>query len=65
MTDFDHTLTKAFFKDGTRADTSFKGIIEYRKTPKEVQEECGKLFDKYFKIERNPNVPLDEKMHHM
>ena len=65
MTDFDHTLTKAYFEDGSKADTSFKAIIDYKKTPKEVQDECGTLYRKYFPIERNPNLPLEEKKAHM
>ena len=65
MTDFDHTLTKARFPDGSAADTSFKGIIDYTKTPDRVKKECGVLYRKYLPIERNPNMPTEEKKAHM
>ena len=65
MTDFDQTLTKAKFPDGSTADNSFKAIIDYKKTPSKVKEECGILFRKYLPIERNPNISLEEKSKHM
>ena len=65
ITDFDHTLTKATMKDGSTADTSFKAIIDYKRTPEDVRKECSSLYKKYFPIERNPNLPVEEKSKHM
>ena len=65
MTDFDQTLTRFKLPDGNSADSVFKTIIKYQRTPKEIQELTTLLFNKYYPLEQNPHLSIDEKLLHL
>ena len=62
LTDYDQTLTKAKFSDGSPCDSSFKTIIDYRGTPKSVKEETAALYRHYLPIERDTRMSREDKM---
>lgn len=65
LTDFDQTLTRFQLPDGRAADSVFKTIIKYQRTPKEIQELTTMLFNKYYPLEQNPHLSIDEKLLHL
>lgn len=44
LTDYDQTLTKAKFTDGSPCDSSFKTVITYPGTPERVREKTTALY---------------------
>ena len=62
LTDYDQTLTKALFSDGSPCDSSFKTIIDYRGTPEAVRKETTELYKKYYPIEKDLTIPAEEKL---
>ena len=65
LTDYDQTLTKAKFVDGSTCDSSFKTLIDYRGTPQAVKDETAALYRHYIPIERDPTIPKHEKHAHL
>lgn len=65
MTDFDQTLTKFFYLDNRKADSSFKAIQDSGFMPEEVKTVTRRLFDKYHPMEIDLTLPFDEKERHM
>ena len=65
LTDYDQTLTKAKFRDGSACDSSFKTVITYHGTPDSVQDLTTALYKKYFPIERDTTITREEKLVHL
>ena len=61
LTDFDQTLTKAKFSDGTSCDSSFKALITYEGTPEQVRQKTTELYQRYIPIERDQSLSRAEK----
>lgn len=41
LTDYDQTLTKAMFHDGSACDSSFRTVIDYECTPEQVRKKTS------------------------
>ena len=65
MTDYDQTLTKLKFHDGSSGDNSFRTIINYEHTPPKVKIDTQALYKHYFPIERDLSLSKEEKAKHM
>ena len=65
LTDFDQTLTRLYLPDGSSADSVFKTIIKYNRTPKSVQDLTTQLFNKFYPLEQDPNISMEEKLTHL
>lgn len=60
VADFDRTLTKAFMK-GRKTQSSYAFIREGKYLKEEYEKQSHDLFNKYFPIEQDANIPLEEK----
>lgn len=56
LTDFDETLTKERYVDGTKADSAFKAIQESSLLTDEIRALARTMFDTYHPIERDPEI---------
>jgi len=65
LTDYDQTLTKAKFVDGSPCDSSFKTVITHAKTPEDVRATTTALYKHYFPIERDTSLTRAEKLGHL
>ncbi len=62
ITDFDATLTQAIKRDGSKGSDSFSVYINnHHLLGEEYVVLTNKLFEKYYAIEQDPNVPRNEK----
>ena len=65
MTDFDQTLTKARFHDGTLCDNSFKVMFEYPSSPSDMKNKSRESYAKYYPIYKDLTLPREERLKHM
>ena len=65
LTDYDMTLTKAFFTDGRKAESSFRALSESKLVPDAMRELARDLYDKYRPIELDVSMDASEKTLHM
>ena len=65
MTDFDQTLTKLYYLDNRKADSSFRAIQDSTFIPEDVKTLTRSLFEKYHPMEIDLTLPYDERERHM
>ena len=65
LTDFDKTITKSRFADGTKCDNSFKAILEYSGSPKDMHALSREDYKRYFPIYTDLSLPREERIRHM
>jgi len=64
ITDFDYTLTKSHL-DGARCTTCHGVIENYSRMPPLFREKQKQMFEKYYPIEIDPHLTVEEKLPHM
>ncbi|XP_055339985.1 7-methylguanosine phosphate-specific 5'-nucleotidase-like isoform X2 [Paramacrobiotus metropolitanus] len=64
VSDFDATLTR-YHREGKRCDTSYGILDTNQRMPSWFREECDKLRKKYYPIELDPLLSVEEKVPHM
>lgn len=60
VSDYDRTLTKAMF-DGKRTKSTFAQLRSGGYLPKEYEDTSWKLYEKYYTIEIDNDIPIKEK----
>ena len=65
LSDYDQTLTRAKFSDGSACDSTFKTVIMYPGTPENVREVTLKLYKRYHPIEKDQSLCRAEKLHQL
>lgn len=60
LADFDRTMTKAFV-DGKKVPSQISLLRDGDYLTPDYREKAHQLFDKYHAIEKDPNVPIEEK----
>mmetsp|Transcript_13016 Transcript_13016/g.29583 ORF Transcript_13016/g.29583 Transcript_13016/m.29583 type:complete len:289 (-) Transcript_13016:68-934(-) len=62
VVDFDRTVTRAFTETGANAATCY-GIVEsFSGFTDEYKQKIQEIFEKYFPIEIDPKIPVEEKI---
>jgi len=64
ITDFDYTLTKSHL-NGTRCTTCHGVIENYSRLPPLFREKQKQMFQKFYPIEIDPHLTVEEKLPHM
>jgi len=64
ITDFDYTLTKSHL-NGTRCTTCHGVIENYSRLPASFREKQKQMFEKFYPIEIDPHLTVEEKLPHM
>ena len=65
LSDFDQTLITAKYVDNSSADSTFKTLIKSEMMPQWIEDETGRLYEHYGPIEKDFNMPYNEKFKHM